>query len=48
MSNPDANKKDKSVKDLVMLLSQTSLVTSGFSLEDPNTFGFILFTLVSF
>ena len=33
----DANKNDKSVKDLVMLLFETSLLASGFSLEDPTT-----------
>ncbi|XP_063692158.1 heat shock protein HSP 90-alpha-like [Bolinopsis microptera] len=33
----DANKNDKSVKDLVMLLFETSLLASGFSLEDPAT-----------
>ncbi|CAN1180689.1 Heat shock protein 83 [Linum perenne] len=33
-----ADKNDKSVKDLVLLLFDTSMLNSGFSLEDPNTF----------
>jgi len=32
----EADKNDKSVKDLVMLLFETSMMSSGFSLEDPT------------
>merc|ERR1711872_758072 len=34
-SRAEADKNDKSVKDLVMLLFETSLLSSGFSMEDP-------------
>ncbi|KAK1158693.1 heat shock protein HSP 90-alpha [Acipenser oxyrinchus oxyrinchus] len=33
----EADKNDKSVKDLVILLFETSLLSSGFTLDDPQT-----------
>merc|ERR1711988_1391841 len=42
----DEDASDKSVKDLVMLLFETSLISSGFALDDPSIHGGRIFRMI--
>jgi len=43
----EADKNDKTVKDLINLLFETSTLASGFSLEDPNAYSKRIFNVIS-
>lgn len=42
----DADKSDKTLKDLVWLIFESALLSSGFTLDDPNTFSQRIYRMI--
>mmetsp|Transcript_18147 Transcript_18147/g.25391 ORF Transcript_18147/g.25391 Transcript_18147/m.25391 type:complete len:190 (+) Transcript_18147:2-571(+) len=42
----DADKSDKTLKDLVWLIFESSLLSSGFALDDPNAFAQRIYRMI--
>ena len=47
-ANVDADSSDRTIRDLIWLLFETAILTSGFSLDDPNSFANRIHRMIKF